>query len=240
MLEVDRNAAENLGIVPPSSAQMVTLSKQDIQLAQQSTNGLVQRLNRSSGRLRHSRALPPATHGVAGHGDHLAQRAGAAAGGLRRGTTIFLATLPGATANFASQLSVVRDAKRILLRAEDQEPVTFFVGTRYPIAFSTLSNAYTTQGSMPESSEETLGVGQSPRGALAANLRTSTSSNLVDVVTAKLMTRARFPSCWETATELFNRTWTTRRLRIRGRNTLPWQPAPFAARPASLCSPSPA
>ncbi len=185
VLEVDRNAAENLGIVPPSSAQMVTLSQQDLQLAQQSTNGLVQVIESLFG-------TPAAFAGSSTQ--QISADLGTGATSLSAlvppliafggGQTVFLATLPGATANFASQLSVVRDAKRILLRAEDQEPVTFFVGTRYPIAFSNLSSAFTTQGSEPGITEETLGVGQSPRGVLATVLRSSTNSTLLDVVTA--------------------------------------------------------
>jgi len=185
VLEVDRNAAENLGIVPPSSAQMVTLSQQELQMAQQSTNGLVQVIESLFG-------TPAAFAGSST--EQISALLGTGSTSLSAlvpplvafggGESVFLATLPGASANFASQLSVVRDAKRILLRAEDQEPVTFFVGTRYPIAFSTLSGAFSTQGSEPGITEQTFSVGQSPRGVLATVLRTSTSSTLLDVVTA--------------------------------------------------------
>jgi hypothetical protein len=79
-------------------------------------------------------------------------------------------------------LSVVRSARRILLRATDAEPVTFFVGTRYPINFSTLSGAFTTQGSVPGITEGTVSTDKSPRGILVTSLRTG--STFLDVVTA--------------------------------------------------------
>jgi len=52
------------------------------------------------------------------------------------GKTIFLATMPGATANFSQTLGTVRSAQRILLRAQDGKAATFFVGDRYPISLA--------------------------------------------------------------------------------------------------------
>ncbi|HWX38627.1 MAG TPA: FG-GAP-like repeat-containing protein, partial [Candidatus Sulfotelmatobacter sp.] len=55
------------------------------------------------------------------------------------GKTIFLATMPNASANFGSALSTVQSAQRVLLRAQDGKPATFFVGDRYPISLGLLS-----------------------------------------------------------------------------------------------------
>src|SRR5208282_5067689 len=183
ILEVDRNSAESLGIVPPSSAQVVTLSQQQLQLAEQSTNGLVQVIEELFG-------TPAAFAGSSTQ--QISSLLGTGGTSLSAlvpplvafggGQTIFLATLPGATANFASQLSVVRDAKRLLLRASDAEPVTFFVGSRYPINFSLLSGTYSNQANQPGIIIGATSVGQSPRGVLTTSLRTG--NTFFDVVTA--------------------------------------------------------
>jgi type II secretory pathway component GspD/PulD (secretin) len=183
LIEVDRNSAETLGFVPPSSAQIFSLSQQQLQLAQQSTNGLVQVIQALFG-------TPAAFAGSSTQ--QISSLLGSGATSLSAlvppllafggGQTIWLYTLPGATANFASQLSAVLSAQRILLRAEDGEPASFFVGERYPINFSTLSNEFTTQGATAGITEGTLPTGASPRGVATAVLRTS--SSFLDVITA--------------------------------------------------------
>jgi tetratricopeptide (TPR) repeat protein len=183
ILEVDRSTAETLGIVPPSSSQVVTLSQQQLKLAQQSTNGLVQVIEELFG-------TPAAFAGSStGQISALIGTGGTSLSSLvppliafGGGQTIFLATLPGAIANFASQLSAVHSAQRILLRAEDGEPASFFVGQRYPINFSTLSNEFTTSGAVPGITESTLGTGTSPRGVTTAVLRST--SSFLDIITA--------------------------------------------------------
>jgi type II secretory pathway component GspD/PulD (secretin) len=131
ILEVDRNAARQLGITPPSSVRVFTLSSSIIrQLQQAQNNGTLLQILQS----------------LFGGGGAL----GGAAGGLGSvlpplialggGQTIFLATVPGATANFSQTLSTVRSAQRILLRAQDGKPATFFVGDRYPVSLALLSS----------------------------------------------------------------------------------------------------
>src|SRR5271168_2880107 len=183
ILEVDRTTAENLGIVPPSSAQAVSLSKQQIQLAQQSTEGLIQVIQELFG-------TPTSFTGASTQQLSTLVATGTtplsslvppliAFGG---GQTVFLATLPGATANFADQISAVRSAQRILLRAMDGEPATFFVGDRFPINFSVLSNAFTSAGNVPAIGFSALPVGTSPRGIISTSLRTGNTH--LDLVTA--------------------------------------------------------
>lgn len=140
ILEVNRDVARNLGITPPETASAFTLSQADIQEAEQSAQGLVAVLTRlfgqpsslsglsadqiasliSSGQLSLNSLIPPLV----------------AFGG---GRTTFLATLPGAVANFSNTLSLVQQGRRILLRAEDGRPATFFVGDRVPVSLATFS-----------------------------------------------------------------------------------------------------
>ena len=130
ILQVDRDAAHQLGITPPSSVKVFALSLDQIrQLQQAQNNGTLLQVLQS----------------IFGSTSAL----GAAAGGLGAvlppliafggGKTIFLATVPGATANFSQTLSAVRSARRVLLRAQDGKAATFFVGDRYPISLGLLS-----------------------------------------------------------------------------------------------------
>ena len=183
VLEVNRNSAENLGLVPPSSAQVVSLSKQQIQLAQQSTEGLVQVIQElfgtpsafsgaSTGQI--STLLATGTTSLSSLVPPLIAFGG--------GQTVFLATLPGATLNFADQISAVRGAQRILLRASDGEPASFFVGDRYPINFSTLSSAFTSSGNVPAIGFQAYATGLMPQGVASAALVTNNTA--LDIVTA--------------------------------------------------------
>jgi type II secretory pathway component GspD/PulD (secretin) len=183
ILELDRNRADSLGITPPSSAQVFSLSQQQIQLAQQSTEGLVQVIEQIFGT---PSAFPGSTTG------QIATLLGTGSAALSSivppliafggGKTIFLATLPGATANFGTQVSAVRSARRVLLRAQDGEAATFFVGDRYPINLSTLSNSFQVSGSVPSITIFLFATGLVPQAVIAANLRSSTTN--LDLVTA--------------------------------------------------------
>ena len=62
------------------------------------------------------------------------------------GQTTFLASLPGAATNFAEMLSVVRHGRRILLRTQDGQPATFFVGDRIPVSLTTFAPSITAAG----------------------------------------------------------------------------------------------
>ncbi|MBZ5699629.1 MAG: FG-GAP-like repeat-containing protein [Acidobacteriia bacterium] len=132
ILEVDRNAAHQLGITPPTSAQVFTLSSSVIRQLQQAQN---------------SGTLLQVLQSLFGSGGALAGAAGGLASVLPPliafggGNTIFLATMPGATANFSQTLSAVRSAQRILLRAQDGKAATFFVGDRFPISLALLSSS---------------------------------------------------------------------------------------------------
>jgi tetratricopeptide (TPR) repeat protein len=134
ILEVDRNKARNLGLLPPASAELISLTPTIIgQLRQaQDINTLITLLAGvfggganaagGSGSPNPSSALPPFTV-------------------LGGGKTTFLLTLPAVAAQFSDALSLVHSGNQVLLRAQDGKPATFFVGDRYPITLSLLSGS---------------------------------------------------------------------------------------------------
>jgi Flp pilus assembly secretin CpaC len=126
ILELDRTAANQLGVTPPTSSSVFALTLPEIQQLQASQNNgtLIQTLQSIFG----SSAVSSATGS--------ALPALIAFGG---GKTIFLGTMPGVSANFGTALSTVHSAQRVLMRAQDGKPATFFVGDRYPIDLGLLS-----------------------------------------------------------------------------------------------------
>jgi Flp pilus assembly secretin CpaC len=129
ILDLNRETARQLGVTPPSGTSVFTLTPSEIQQLKAAQNNgtllsVIQSLFGSTGALggaSNASVLPPVI----------------AFGG---GKSIFLATVPGASANFSQALSAVRSAQRILLRAQDGKPATFFVGDRYPVSLGLLSS----------------------------------------------------------------------------------------------------
>lgn len=119
ILEVRRDAARRLGITPPSTGRLITISPSDVQALQQAQTiaSLIAIAQRVFGA-----AVPPLI----------------VIGG---GRTTFLANLPGAAADFAETLNLVRSGRRVLLRAEDGQPATFFIGDRFPVALALLGSS---------------------------------------------------------------------------------------------------
>jgi len=166
LLEVNRDAAQRLGITPPSQARMFTLSSGQIRQLEDAQN---------------SGTLVQVLQSIFGTQNPLASGASLSAllppllafGG---GNTIFLATLPGASADFSRTLSVVRQAQRVLLRVKDGQPATFFVGERFPITLALLSSSLLSAptqftpgisaGAFPRSDFPT---GDSPAGIVAGD-----------------------------------------------------------------------
>jgi type II secretory pathway component GspD/PulD (secretin) len=129
LLEIDRNAALDLGITPPTTARTFSIPTGVIRELQQAQN---------------SGTLQQAIQNIFGSQNPLAAASGAAAAippliAFGGGRTIFLATLSGAAANFSRTLSIVQSAQRVLLRVEDGRPATFFVGEHFPITLALLS-----------------------------------------------------------------------------------------------------
>jgi type II secretory pathway component GspD/PulD (secretin) len=162
VLEVDRNYARELGITPPQSTHVFTLSRQQVQEALQSQQGLIDVITQLFG-------TPSSLAGLTS--TQIASLLGSGQVGIGSlvpplvafggGSTTFLATMPGATATFSEMLSLVRTGRRILLRAEDGKPATFFVGERFPVALAQFSPSL-------------AGTGTGVAGLISANLPTTT------------------------------------------------------------------
>ena len=186
VLEVDRNYARELGITPPQSSQIFALSSQQIQEAQQSVAGLVDVITQvfgtpsslsgltnsqitsllSSGQVSASSLIPPVL----------------AFGG---GTSTFLATVPGAAANFSQMLSLVQHGRRILLRAQDGQPASFFVGDRVPVELSSFSASLSGTGtsiagvSASDFPTTNYDTGAAPTFVATASLRNNSFDDLI-------------------------------------------------------------
>lgn len=141
VIEIDRAAARRLGVTPPSSARVVTLTPQDVEEAFSSVEGLLRVIQRLFGSASLPSLSPQQIAALIGSGqlNQLALIPPLIAFG--GGRSVFLATLPGAAAEFSETLSVVRRGRRMLLRGEDGKQATFFVGERFPISSGTLTPA---------------------------------------------------------------------------------------------------
>lgn len=169
ILEVDRNKAQQLGVLPPSSAKLISLTPNILTQLQQakdlstlvtllasifgnggSSAGAGSSLNLSS-------LIPPLT----------------VVGG---GKTTFLLTLPAVAAQFSDALTLVHSGRQVLLRAQDGKPASFFVGDRFPITLSLLSNSLGPTSFVPGTTNSILpstsyNVGTGPVALTAADFR---------------------------------------------------------------------
>jgi type II secretory pathway component GspD/PulD (secretin) len=165
ILDVDKTNATQLGITPPQHAQIYSVSSQQIQEAEQSQEGLMNVVEQIFG----GAAIPPLI---------------AFGGGL----TTYLATLPGATADFAQMLTVVRDGRRVLLRAHDGQPATFFVGDRIPVSLSTFSPSLISGTTNPGTGIVTpivnYTVGNNPVSIVAADFHDTLTTSSTDLAVA--------------------------------------------------------
>src|SRR6202050_3398019 len=120
VMEVDRNHNVDFGITGPQTATIYSIPSNAAQLVQQggatALNAFVTQVFGSAS------SIPPVF----------------AFGG---GKTTFLGTLPGATATLSDFLSTVHAGRRVLLRAEDGQPATFFVGERFPVSLAQYSSS---------------------------------------------------------------------------------------------------
>ena len=189
ILEVDRDAARNLGITPPESSKIITLSPQDLMEAQQSLQGLINVVTRLFG-------LPSSLNGLSSSQIAALVSAGQVGVGsllppliaFGGGRTTFLATMPGATATFSEALSLIQSGRRVLLRARDGQPATFFVGDRFPITLATFSSSLGSSTFVPSVSSTAFprtdfGVGNNPV-ALTTGSFNSKNNNHIDIAVA--------------------------------------------------------
>ncbi len=132
ILEVNRNKARALGILPPPSTELISLSP-----------GLIAQLRAAQD----ITTLVTLLASIFGNGG-TSTSAGTSLSSLipqvalvGGGKTTFLLTLPTVAAQFSDALTLVHSGNQVLLRAQDGKPATFFVGDRYPITLSLLSNS---------------------------------------------------------------------------------------------------
>jgi Flp pilus assembly secretin CpaC len=184
ILEVDRSYAQQIGITPPQTTQVYAVNTgllgpnnsaaQIISTLEQifgtpsSLSGLTPEqiaTEVASGQLNPNSLLPPLV----------------AFGG---GASTFFTTLPGATANLGQTLSLVRTGWRELLRAEDGQEATFFVGEKYPVVLAQYSSSLTSNINTPAISSQsfpvtTLTTGNAPSYVTAASLRNNNIQDLI-------------------------------------------------------------
>jgi type II secretory pathway component GspD/PulD (secretin) len=184
ILEVDRNYAREIGITPPQTAQTFGVNSNLLSSANSEAEilGVLEQIfgtpsslsgltpdqiatEIASGQLNVNSLVPPVI----------------AFGG---GKTTFFSTLPGASASLSRTLSLVRSGRRVLLRAQDGQPATFFAGERYPVSLgqystSLLSGTNTTTITSQNFPVTTLTTGNAPAFVTAASLR---NDNIQDVI----------------------------------------------------------
>ena len=189
ILDVDKAYASQIGITPPQSSTVFTLSPQQLQQAQQGGSSLINVISQIFG-------LPSALSGlsVTQLASLIASNQLSAASLLPPlvafggGETTFLATLPGAVANLSEMLSLVHQGRRILLRAQDGHATTFFVGERIPVSLalfsSSLGNGTSSSSSTTPTTFPTTNfpVGTTP--SFVTNAITRTGSTSTDLIVA--------------------------------------------------------
>ncbi len=182
VLEVDRNYAHTLGITPPQTAHVYSINSQEVQEAQQSAGGLLSVLEQIFGTPSSLSGLTPAQVASEFASGQLTLPSTFPFVAFGGGLTTFLATVPGATGNLSEVLSLVQHGRRILLRAEDGQTATFFVGERYPVALGAYSPNITTSVTAVPSGELPItnyATGMSPSFVATASLRNNGTQDLI-------------------------------------------------------------
>ncbi|MFQ5816712.1 MAG: type II secretion system protein GspD [Terriglobia bacterium] len=144
LLEVDRERARRLGILPPQQAIIVHLGTGFVDFADLAS--LIDALQALLGRSQ----IPEALRGVSldtllgelAADPNLLKAALPPFVLLGGGATTFAATLPGATLNLLDLASVTRSLRRVSLRARHRQEATLFVGERFPVVLATFSSIF--------------------------------------------------------------------------------------------------
>src|SRR6202047_601709 len=169
LLEVDRTTMQKLGVTPPSSASLIYLTPNMVRTLASSTDL--------------ANLLTNAQQVFKGQGFSSIPPFVVLGGGL----STFLLTLPGASVDFSDSLSLVRSGREVLMRAQDNKPATFFVGDRFPITLSLLSNSLGTGGTFTGTPsgvtfpETNFAVGSNPTALVAAPFTGGTLPDLAVV-----------------------------------------------------------
>ena len=169
LLEVDRATLQKMGVTPPTSASLIYLTPNAVRTLASSTDL--------------ANLLTNAQQVFQGQGFSSVPPFILLGGGL----STFLLTTPGATVDFSDSLSLVRSGREVLLRAQDNKPATFFVGDRYPVTLSLLSNSLGTGGTFTPSPtgavfpQTNFAVGNNPTALVAAPFTGGTLPDLAVV-----------------------------------------------------------
>jgi len=166
ILEMDRDVARQLGITPPDSAHLFTIPSNAVTQAQSGLPGLIAVLTQIFGGSALGGLSPIQLVGLLGSGQVNATSLIPPVLAFGGGASTFLYTLPGAAANFSDMLSLVRHGRRILLRAGDNRPATFFVGERFPVSLAQFSPSLGTGGgvNIPGVSSSSFPITNYPTG----------------------------------------------------------------------------
>jgi hypothetical protein len=174
ILEVDRNLARQIGIIPPTSSTIYTISPTQIQEAASSLAGLINVITQVFGQPSAIAGLPASQVGaLLGAGQLSASSLLPPLVAFGGGKTTFLATLPSAVAQLAESLNLVQSGQQMMLRAEDGEAATLFVGDRYPITLETLSSSLTAPALVPNVSQSSFPRSDFPTGQQPAAIATA-------------------------------------------------------------------
>ena len=169
LLEVDRSTLQKLGITPPSTTSLILLTPSAVRSLASSTDL--------------ANLLTNAQQVFSGQGFSSIPPFVLLGGGL----STFLLTLPTTTVDFSDSLSLVRSGREVLMRAQDNKPATFFVGDRYPVTLSLLSNSLGTGGVFTATPsgvtfpETNFAVGSNPTALVAAPFTGGTLPDLAVV-----------------------------------------------------------
>lgn len=181
ILEVDRDFAHQLGITPPNSAQVFTISPSQLQQAQQSLEGLISVITQVFGQPSSLAGLQEGQiQSLLGSGQLNASTLVPPVLVFGGGKTLFFTTLPGAVAQLADSLNLVHTGQQMLLRSEDGEPASFFVGDRFPVALASLSSSLASPALVPSLSTSsfptsTFPTGNKPAAVAAGDFNTGNS-----------------------------------------------------------------
>ncbi len=167
LLEVDQDEARILGVATPNATSIVSLSQAEIRKIENAKT---------------TQDLLAIIQTIFGSG-----LGGGALGGLLPpliafggGKTFYLSTLPSATVNYSQTFSLVRSAQRLLLRAQDAKPATFFLGERFPITLASLSANLQSnnfiQGALPRTD---IVAGTAPGAVVTTSLRGNGSNDII-------------------------------------------------------------
>src|SRR6202046_4174746 len=119
ILEMDRNYARQLGILPPQTATVFPIPSNAVTEAESGVAGLIAVLSQIFGGSSWGGLSPTQLSGLLGSGQVNVGSLIPPVLAFGGGASTFLYTLPGASASFSEMHSLVRHGRRILLRAGD-------------------------------------------------------------------------------------------------------------------------